>query len=148
MSASLSLEAILGKKAADVKPPAILPPGGYIWRILDYVTDRPAASGTPAVRFNCQAEMAHDIDPTVLADAGVEFPHKMEHAFYITENSLFRLKEFLEKDLMIAENGRTIAEMLPETQGKLFRGNIIHRPGSGANAGKFFPNMSETHPAD
>ena len=148
MSTAMNLDAILSKKAEDVKPPSVLPPGGYVFRIMDYITDRPAQSGTPAVRFNVQAEMATDVDASVLAEAGIEFPAKMEHAFFITENSLFRLKDFLEKDLLIVDNGRTIGEMLPEAQGKLFRANIIHRPGQGNIAGKMFANIHETFPVD
>lgn len=113
---------LLAAKADDVKRPPVKPAGTYHAIISGYEFGKSKDKGTPFVmlKFN-NVTPGPDIDPSALVAPDGE-PIDLSKwtpstrgltNFYITENSLFRLKEFME-GLGIPSAGRSLNEMLPD----------------------------------
>jgi hypothetical protein len=135
---------LLGRVAGSVEPPKSLPPGEYIFRILSVGPDRETPNGNPAVDFMCQAETPIDIDPEQLA--GVEFPAKIRHTFFVTEKSLFRLSDFLIKHLGLPAD-ETLTNLIQQTPGHIFRGMITHASSSKPGDNTLYTNIGSTSAA-
>jgi len=110
---------LLSKKADDCKPQPPLPSGTYraIATKFDFQTSR--EKGTPGVRYHLQFISAEDdVDASALVD-GTGAPLDLSkiqkfYTFWLTDNSDFRLAEFL-KSCGIKTEGRSLNELLPES---------------------------------
>ena len=143
----VDMTAILGKRLEDIKDPPQLAPGTYLFRVDGWrKPDRLTQAGNPQIEFACAALQALDgVDPSMME--GVELPTNINYNFIITEKSLYRLRDFLKNTLGIPATD-SLEDALNESPGRVFRGNVTHRAGQGTAAGRFFPNISETFPAD
>lgn len=121
---AVDLSSILSKPASEVLPPKPLPNGVYVLTVKDF-DFRPEVGEkkNPMVSFDVEATMATDVDPSEC-----ELPKKLKHDLWLTDNALFRFKQFLETDLAIESSNRTLSEMLPEAKGRMFRAEIIQKP--------------------
>lgn len=109
----------------DVKRPAVKPPGTYHAVISDYKFDVSSQKKTPYVRFSFTGLSAgEDVDQDLLKEEDgtpIDLTKWKPTTrglsdFYLTPESTFRLKEFLE-ELGVSTAGRSIGECLPETKG-------------------------------
>ena len=108
------------KNMDDVKKPEPLPEGSYRGLIRDY-TFGETPKKTPYIEFGVipqealegvdQAELEASLQGSNLADKKLRFTQ------YITENSLFMVKGFLQS-LGLDTQGRTLDELIPETRGQ------------------------------
>lgn len=120
---SVDFSALLSEKLDDVKRPPVKPAGTYTAVITDFKLDT-TQKGIPYVQFNFSGvQPGEDIDPEQLVVDGERIDlSKWKPStrglsnFYISPESKFRLKEFLE-ELGINTAGRTFNETLPETKG-------------------------------
>lgn len=106
---------LLGNNVADVKRPPDIPMGDYKARISSYTFGESARKKTPYVRFvaGFTGEWPDDVPES--DRAGIELASKSKNVdFYLTEDSLFRLADFL-KSLGLASG--TMEENLPKTVG-------------------------------
>lgn len=111
---------LLSVKADDIKRPPIKPAGTYHAMILGYEMGRSSQKKTPYVRFGFGGlQPGADIDPASCVDsdgAPIDFSKwKPNIDFFLTPDSVYRLKEFLES-LGIPSAGRELREMIPESR--------------------------------
>ena len=140
------LTALLSKNSDDVKPPSQLPPGTFMFRVTGYKSDRKSAAGNPAIDFDVEALSALDgVEQSQME--GIELPLTMRHTFYLTEKSLFRLRDFCKDALGVPSDGRSLKDILDDTPGRAFRGNVTHRPNSN-DPTRFYAEISEVFPAE
>lgn len=117
---AVDLSALLSKKADEIEKPKPLPVGHYVWNVGAYKPVQSQKKGTPGIEFEvtpCEAK--DDVDADLLAEVKDPFKKSKRLTFWLTEDSLFRLVEFMDK-LGLETKGRELIEILPETQGCQF----------------------------
>ena len=76
----------------------------------------------------CRAASTAASPPTE-ALAGIDLSKKqLRHDFYLTDDSLYRLREFLEEHLALPGTGRSFQQLIEEAVGKPVIGNVIQEP--------------------
>lgn len=115
---------LLNINADDVKAPVPLPAGTYLLLVLGYEFVESGKKKTPGVQINFAVREAIDVAgdlPDKLSEK------KARDTFWITEDSVFRLKEFIE-NCGIATSGRNLSELLPDLTNQTVVGQMVHRP--------------------
>lgn len=139
------LSSILSKKAADVKAPVLLPAGLYIAQIEKW-SDVREIGVNKTLGIDCTYLITQPLDVEVPADC--ELPRRLRATHWLSENSLFRFKEFLTGTLGIEEGQKDLAEMIRESAGRMFRVEVTQtaytakgktEPEMINNAGNAFP---------
>lgn len=129
---------ILNKPASAIEPPKPIPPGTY----LGIVDGQPefakiGKNQTDCVNFKvklvqAQEDVSQDDLQTALTRAdGVAKSLgdiKLTVRQFLTEDSVWRLKQFLVDHLGIEDDGKSLGQMIPETMGKQVLLTIGHRP--------------------
>lgn len=121
-----NLSHLLGKKTGDVEKPKPFPIGHYLWNITAYGIVESSKKKTPGIEF--QVKMVEPMDDVDEDDLGlVKNPHERQKrlTFWLTEDSLWRLKDFLIA-LGVNDDDKTLEELLPETVGEQFIAGIVH----------------------
>lgn len=116
---------ILSKKVEETERPKPIPAGNYVFAILEHEFGESAKKKTPYVRFWCRpmAPMA-DVDQSILPPTWQE--KKMKLDFYLTDDAMFMLREFLEKTLGMSTSGMAYSDLIPATTGQNFVGQVGH----------------------
>ncbi len=121
---------LMNKPVEDAERPKAAPAGTYLAGIISHEFGTSTKKGTPYCRFNFQLLAAQDdVDEEALDEAGgVEFLNKkrMRYEFYLTDDAMFRLREFLEEALELSCSGRNFDEVVPETANMQVLVNIVH----------------------
>ena len=120
--------ALLNKPTESAVKPPPLPAGDYLWGVTKYTFGESDKKKTPYVEFNLQCLQASpEIDPVGLQ--GIDLTKRTRDlTFYLTDDALWRLRDFLEKSLVINGQGRTFMACLPEAVGKQFIGTVDQQP--------------------
>lgn len=123
--------ALLNKRADDIERPKPLPAGHYFATVLKHEFGSSKNKNTPYVRFGFKIASADsDVAPEALE--GVKIEREMRTDFYLTNDALFRLKDFFEAcGLTVA--GRQMNELVPETTGCSVKLQITQRPDDKGN---------------
>jgi hypothetical protein len=128
---------ILDRPASAIEAPKALPVGTYTWVITGLPKhDKSAKKQTPYVEFPIKCLAAgEDVDQEALNDwmtkasgdtRGLDTVEK-KLTFYITEDSAYRLKDFLVDDLGLDETEyENIRQMTEAAPGQQFLGTIKH----------------------
>lgn len=118
---------LLNKSMDDVEAPALLPEGSYVMTITGYRTGESQQKKTPYVEFDLKIQAANeDVNQEELAKVKNLQDKTLKTQFYLSEDSLFRLKDFLSKaghDI----SGKSFAEVLSEIAGSQVVGIVSHR---------------------
>jgi hypothetical protein len=118
---------LLEKKTDDVEAPALLPAGSYLMTIAQYRTGESSKQKTPYVEFDLKIAQAMEVeDQEGLAKVRNLTDKTLKTQFYLSEDALFRLKDFLAKTGLPTE-GRSFAEILSEVAGAQIIGIVSHR---------------------
>lgn len=118
---------LLSKKLDDVEAPALLPEGPYIVTIAQYRTGESAQKKTPYVEFDLKIQEALEgVDTDELAKVKNLTDKVLKTQFFLSEDSLFRLKDFFIKAGLPVE-GRSFEEILSEIAGAQLKGIVSHR---------------------
>jgi hypothetical protein len=119
---------ILKMRAEDVDPPKPLPPGMYLG-IVDGQFSRipPNDKGTEGATFTLKLIAPNDssISQEELNAAGGCAGRSVQHRIYVTKDSSYFLKSFLET-LGIDPKGKTIEEMMAEAPGRQLGVKLKH----------------------
>lgn len=146
---------ILDKPATEIDRPKPLPIGSYIWQIQGLPrADKSKEKQTPFYEFSCKCTGAlGDVDADQLQEwatkadgttrALTDFSTRL--TFYITEDSLYRLQEFLEHCGVDGE-GKTTREAVEDTPNCQFVGSIVHTPSKDGTS--VYANIGKTAPAE
>lgn len=144
----MDFTSILNKPADSVERPKPIPAGTYRFVVTKYEFGKVNnEKQTPYVRFHCKPlEPKDDVDMDLLAQSPKWNEREMRLDQYATEDSLWRLTEFLEKHLQIEASGRTIAQMLEEAPGRTFLGGVVHTPNKKQPDSPPYANIDSTAP--
>lgn len=118
---------LLEKKIDDVEAPVLLPQGTYLMTIAQYKTGESAQKKTPYVEFELKVVSPVEVeDQESLAKVKNLQDKTLKTQFYLSEDALFRLKDFLTKTGLPVE-GRSFNEILSEIAGAQVVGIVSHR---------------------
>lgn len=122
---------ILKKRASDVEAPKPLPVGTYICLVTALPEfAKMGKNETDVANYTLRVIQAgEDVDPDAYREAtkGRETV-QIKHRFFLTEDAIYRLKNFLVDDLQIEEDGKTLGELIQESAGRQVRVSLKHRP--------------------
>lgn len=146
---------ILDKPATEIDRPKPLPVGTYTWTIQGLPRfDKSKEKQTPFYEFTCKCSgAADDVDEESLKEwatksdgtmrALTDFTSRL--TFYITEDSLYRLQEFL-GHCGIDGEGKSTRQCIDETPNCQFVGAIVHTPSKDGTA--IYANIGKTAPVE
>lgn len=120
--------ALLDKAPSEVERPKPLPEGQYLWVIQglpEFGKSSKKQTEFAAFTLKC-LQAGPDVDPDQLAEMGGIADKTTKATFYITEGSLYRLKDFLE--YCGIEKGPSLRAMIEEAQNCQVVGYIRHEP--------------------
>jgi hypothetical protein len=141
---------ILSRAAKDVEAPKTLPVGIYLWVVTNVITHDQngnllkSMNGNQKIEFECETSIPVEVDAEAIQ--GFHFPAKIRYRFTVTENSLFRLVQFLARDLGLPED-LPVRDLIPMATGRTFKGQVGHTPGSKAGDNKLYANIVDSMPA-
>jgi hypothetical protein len=128
----VDFQSILNTKVDEAEAPKPLPEGTYLGRVSGHEFGESSQKKTPYCRIHCQpTEAMDDVDEealnAVLAQVENDLSRRtLREDFYLTENALFRLREFLENHLKLETGGRPFAEVIPEMDGQFVKFRVYH----------------------
>lgn len=118
---------LLNRKADECEKPVAIPQGSYAMRIVGYTTGESRQKKTPYVEMELKIIAPRDdVDAEEYAKVKNPQDRSFKVQFYITEESLYRLEEFLKKAGMETA-GRSFVEILAEVAGAEIIGVVSHR---------------------
>lgn len=120
---------ILSKTGADCEKPGVIPAGAYDMTVVGFATGESAKNKTPYVEIETKIVSPHeDVDMEEYAKVKNPQDRSFKTKFWLSEDALFRLKDFLIKLGFETEN-RTFLEMLNEMAGCSVVGIVTHSLG-------------------
>lgn len=144
---------VLDQQAEAVEAPKPIPPGTYTVAITGFGEEKTIGKNqTPCIEFPVMfMAPGDDVDSAALQEAltsknGMTKPLnqvKMKIRQFTTEDSAWRLKEFLVDHLQIDGAGKTLRQMLSEVQGRQCLVTIKHEMTHGDNP-RILANISGT----
>lgn len=147
------LSDILDKPATEIDRPKPLPSGHYLWLTVGLPRyDKSKEKQTPFYEFTLKCLQAlDDVDEEALqewstkADGTVKNLNDFttKHTFYITEDSVYRLQDFLEH-LGIDREGKSIRQCIDETPNCQVVGSIVHK--ASPDGTSVYANIGKTAP--
>lgn len=140
---------ILTKAVDDFKPPVALPPGSYSCIIKSHKLEEIGKNKTPGVIviLGIMAPMA-DVDQAELEKIEEWQKRELRATFWLTEDSVYRLGEFLKNDLQMNTEGRSLDEVLSEIDGKTVTVFTQHRMTTEGNKQRVYSDISGFAPAE
>lgn len=121
---------VLDMPASEVERPKPLPVGTYLFAVTGPHEDKTVGkNNTRVAEFKARPVSAmDDVDRESLADYGFPTEKTVRLSFFLTEDAIYRLKDFYVDVLGKDSEGKTIRQMLSELPGSTFLGIIQHRP--------------------
>lgn len=107
-----NLSALLKTNADDVKRPIPVPDGTYYGVIVKHEIVESGKKKTPGIQYTIRLTHAHE-DVDLSSYEGEISGKEMRTTFWVSDNSLFMLKEFVESCGLVTE-GRTLEELYPQ----------------------------------
>ena len=140
--------AILDTPSQEIERPKPLPQGTYTCVINGLPRmDKSAKKGTEFVEFNLNILAAgEDVDEDALSEMGGIANKSTRITFYLTENSVWRLKKFLAEDLQIEKDDVTLRQMIGMALGRQVLAHIKHTPSDDGTS--VFANVASTAPVE
>jgi hypothetical protein len=120
--------AILDQQASEIEAPKPFPVGTYVCVVRGLPRfDKSSKKGTDFVEFQLQpVSVLEDVDPDALEEFGGISDKTLRVTFYITEDAVYRLKDFL-VNCGIEADGRTLSEMINDAPGQTICALVSHR---------------------
>lgn len=156
MSNSPNFGSILDKPSTDVEKPKPLPAGSYICVVKGLPKqDKSSKKGTEYVEFTLTPLQAgEDVDEEALtnwaskADGSTRSlsDTSLRCTFYLTEDSIYRLKGFLVDDLEIEEEDKSLRQMIDETPGRQVLAHVKHTASEDGTT--VYANVAKTAPVE
>ena len=138
--------ALLDKPATDFEAPKPLPAGSYIAVVAGLPRfDKSSKKQTEFVEFTYNIlKPLEDVDPDELKEMGGVQGKSIRNPYYITEDSLYRLREFLEH-CRIEVDGVSLRTAIDETPGKQI---VIFIGHEATEDGRTFARVRRTAPVE
>lgn len=140
-----NFNALLNRRPNEVEKPKPLPVGDFLLSIAKYEFGESKEKKTPYVRFTLNVlAPGEDVDPDALT--GVDLSKKqLRLDFYITEDALWRLTEFLTESLGL-DAGLETTQLIDQSVGMSFYGAVTQRPDK--NSGAIYNDVGATRKAE
>jgi len=143
---------ILDKPSSEVERPKPLPQGTYVCVVKGLPRkDKSTKKGTDYLEFTLQPLAIYeneagetDVDTEALEEMGGFEKRTIRATYYLTEDALYRLKQFL-IDCGIDPEGKTIAQMVDETPGCQVLASLVHV--ASEDGQNIYANLKSTAPA-
>jgi hypothetical protein len=117
---SVNFNDILATRADTIEAPKSLPPGKYLASVKSFEPGVSTQKKTPYVEIKFAVTGIIDVPADQESEASAALskgPVEMRSSFYLSDKSMYRIIDFLEKDLGISRAGRTLGDMLTECVG-------------------------------
>jgi len=146
MAKAPNFGSLLDKAPSEIDKPKPLPEGQYLWVVQGLPRyDKSSKKQTEFVEFTLKAlQVGADVDQDELEAMGGIADKTTRATFYLTEGSLWRLKEFLIH--CGVEEMDSLREMVEEAQNCQVVGYIKHEASNDGES--FFARLSKTASAD
>ncbi len=120
-------ESILDMPSSEVERPKPLPVGSYVGVVQGQPRmDKSSKKGTEFVEFTIKLLQAlDDVNSDKLEEMGGIGDKSVKATYYLTENSVWRLKDFLDH-CEAGDNDMTLGQRVSETPGKSITVKIRH----------------------
>lgn len=104
-------------KLGEIERPKPLPAGSYVALIKTWTFDQTKSEKkTPFARVELEIKAAlDDVNQVDLEEFGSVDGKKVKHDFYLTENSLFGLQQFVLEHVGLDLQGMSLDQALPQT---------------------------------
>ena len=111
---------LLSQRASEVTKPPLVPAGSYRAQVKRHELIESRQKKTPGVRFFYSLlEPGNDVDAEEAAERAERITKaEPREDYYLTADSTWRLKEYLERVLGIDGGSRSLQEMLADADGK------------------------------
>lgn len=124
------LSALLDANPENFEAPPKLPEGEYEFIVMDHTFGESSQKKTKKVDFSLAVKQPLDsVDTDELENVKLE-KAKVKATFYLTEDALFMLREFLEKAGCMGESFR---ESIDAAKGQTIVGTVKHRQAQGSD---------------
>lgn len=148
MNATPNFSTLLDTPSSDITRPKPLPVGTYTTVLQGLPRyDKSAKKQTDFVEFTHKFISAgDDVNHDDIVEAGGIGDKTMRNTFYITENSLWRLKDFLDHCGIEEDDEISLRERIEQTPGKQIAVYISHVPSNDGTS--VYANISRTLPVE
>ena len=138
-----SFSSVLDTPAGDIERPKAAPVGSYVCVVQGQPKiDKSAKKQTEYVEYTLKPlEALDDVDEDALADWGIK-DKTFRITFYITEKSIYRLKEFLEHCGVDMDDEGSMRQYIAEAAGKQVVAHIVHE--ASRDGGAVYANVKST----
>jgi hypothetical protein len=124
-----SFGSILDQPAADAQRPPNLPRGHYHVSVASFREDKSSQKGTEFVEYGLKiVEPLDDVDEDDLEEFGDTRGQVIPVQFWVTDKSIYRLKEFLEHCGVDLGDKKSFKQAIPEAVNCEVIAQVIHEP--------------------
>lgn len=151
MATQTNFSSILDKAPSDVKPPAQLPVGSYLCVVQGLPRyDKSTNKGTEFAEYNLTVQAAgEDVSEDDIAEIeGGVVGKTIKATYYLTENSLYRLKDFFAHCGLDVEGAKSLKELMDQPNGQQVVAYIKHEASRDPNDKRTFARLAGTAPAE
>lgn len=121
----MSFKDLIAKPAEEFKQPETLPAGTYTFMVSSHKFGESQKKKTPFVGYELTPMSPEaDVDQEALAKYGSLQKRKLPLDFYLTEDAIYRLTDFMKKLGMNVK--LPLAELIPLPVNKMVRGVVSH----------------------
>lgn len=119
---------ILNTSLDEVKAPVPVPPGTYAIQITKHELNEFGQKKTPGVKFSFKLLSAYeDVDQDELAKVENWQSRELNKTYWLTEDSIYRVKDAAKDVFGIKVEGRSLGEIIEEFRGQSAAVNISVR---------------------
>jgi hypothetical protein len=139
------ITSILDRSPASIKRPKPLPPGTYLTVVRGLPRyDKSSKKQTEFVEFTLVIQKpADDVNPEDLAAMGGCIGKEIKATYYLTDDAVYRLKDFLEHcDFDVDSDEATLREMSEQAAGSQVWATIRHE--SSQDGKQIFARLRDT----
>lgn len=139
----MAFEDILSMNLGDAKAPPVYPIGNYLMKIGEYKLGESKQKKTFYAEYEMFVlEPKSGVDLEAFSMAGIDLSkRKLRATFYLTEDAVYRFKEFAEK-AGVDPDGLPLKQALSECQGKQIIGYVTQDPSGKDGDQRMFNNIS------
>jgi hypothetical protein len=129
MKMSTSFAALLDKPADEIEAPKPIPTGFYRVMNTKFEMGESAKKKTPYVQFEVSLISAEaEVDEDELEAAGGTEGKTLRQTFYLTPDSMFRVKEFAQNILGVETKGLSLGEVIQSSLQIPYIASVNHTP--------------------
>jgi hypothetical protein len=135
-------ESILNTQMEAIEKPKPIPQGKYRAHITGFTYVKSDKKNTPGAEFKFKVLQPIETEDDALANSFDYSDRELKTTYWLTKDSLFRLKEFLVEQLGLHDSGRPLGDVINEAPNNEI--GIMVRHGTSQRTGDVFANIDST----